>query len=421
MDSLPKPNAVYYDKPVHRNIIMNFDTNILCSCYDLNYYNFATAALIKARIIGNDKEFEELDVEVLLYFQLQIEFKQKVIISVEKFSAIPLKRQATIMADLNNNELTISEEWNIFTVPLPDFKKILVTLTIEENMIYTVKSTIVSYELFETYAFPHIIRSNFDTINAIGIDLGTTRCCAAVNRRNGIGTVALDNQGERLLPSYVAYDEKNVKFGRIVIDRLRDHSKASVFDSKRYIGKKFRDINIDNNCILKLVSTGNMPKNNNTNYYKMKYNEIYFEIESYSGKVLKRPEEVSADLLKRIKERAEEFQGTNLNEVVITVPAAFTEAQNEATYVAAKLAGWDLIRFLPEPVAAAFGYFIDRSIPNNSTVLLFDLGGGTLDVCIFKIQNNELVIISRSGDPNLGGRDFDNILIKYFRDKMKNP
>uniref|UniRef100_A0A914P7Z3 Hypoxia up-regulated protein 1 n=1 Tax=Panagrolaimus davidi TaxID=227884 RepID=A0A914P7Z3_9BILA len=85
---------------------------------------------------------------------------------------------------------------------------------------------------------------------------------------------------------------------------------------------------------------------------------------------------------------------------------------------AAKLAGWDEIELLPEPVAAAFAYFNEQTIPDNSNVLLFDLGGGTLDVCIFKIQNNLIEIISNTGDSKFGGRDFDTVLINYFKNAL---
>uniref|UniRef100_A0A914PBL1 Heat shock protein 70 n=1 Tax=Panagrolaimus davidi TaxID=227884 RepID=A0A914PBL1_9BILA len=230
---------------------------------------------------------------------------------------------------------------------------------------------------------------------AIGIDLGTSRCCAAVNRRSGIITVPLDNKGERLLPSFVAYDEAHVKCGQIVIDRLQHHANASVFDAKRIIGKELRNINVDSSWPFTLAEAENKVFSNDS-----------------------APEEVSSDLLKHIKSKAEGFQGDDLTQVIITVPVTFSEKQIRSTYMAAYLADWFMAYVIPEPVAATFAYFMNRPIPNAATILVFDLGGGTLDVCILKIYKGKLEILSRSGDPNLGGRDFDNLLIKYFTKKM---
>uniref|UniRef100_A0A914ZDJ3 Heat shock protein 70 n=1 Tax=Panagrolaimus superbus TaxID=310955 RepID=A0A914ZDJ3_9BILA len=268
--------------------------------------------------------------------------------------------------------------------------------------------------------FPKKVEISSDENDIIGIDLGTTRCCAAVNRQNGIETVALGNTGHRLLPSWVAFDEEKDKCGEIVVERLRNYSKSTVFDVKRIIGKTFDEIKIDTSWpfdILQLISIEPKIKFDISDDEK---DDEKFLIKFYSatGLAFKYPEEISAVLLKHIKEKSEEFQAKLLTDVVITVPAAFQQKQIQATYKAAKIAGWKNIHFLPEPVAAAFAYFIDRPIPNNSNLLLFDLGGGTLDVCIFKIQNDQLQIIDRSGDPNIGGRDFDNLLINYFEKKL---
>uniref|UniRef100_A0A914XSK4 Hypoxia up-regulated protein 1 n=1 Tax=Panagrolaimus superbus TaxID=310955 RepID=A0A914XSK4_9BILA len=123
-------------------------------------------------------------------------------------------------------------------------------------------------------------------------------------------------------------------------------------------------------------------------------------------------------LLAHIKHKICEFQAKNPTTIVITIPAAFTESQKEATLKAAKLAGFDKVNLLPEPVAASFAYFIDRPLQSNATILLFDLGGGTLDICIFKINNSQMQIISNTGDPSIGGRDFDLILFDYFNSEM---
>uniref|UniRef100_A0A914PTC3 Heat shock protein 70 n=1 Tax=Panagrolaimus davidi TaxID=227884 RepID=A0A914PTC3_9BILA len=253
------------------------------------------------------------------------------------------------------------------------------------------------------YHFPKIKNIDNGFLDAVGIDLGTTRCCAAVKRKNGIESIALENTGNRLLPSYVSFDEKHVKCGEIVINRMHFYAKSSVFDSKRIIGKLYKSIDADKSWQFSI-----------THYF----NRAKIGIISSDGETYKFPEEISAALLKHVKIKCEEIQGKELNETVITVPAMFDEIQNEATYAAALLAGWKEIHLLPEPVAAAFAYFIDKPIPSNSKLFLFDLGGGTLDICIFKITGEKLEIIGRSGDPYLGGRDFDNILIEYFREQL---
>uniref|UniRef100_A0AC35G1M3 Uncharacterized protein n=1 Tax=Panagrolaimus sp. PS1159 TaxID=55785 RepID=A0AC35G1M3_9BILA len=251
---------------------------------------------------------------------------------------------------------------------------------------------------------------NWDKIkdDAIGIDLGTTRCCCAVSRSKGvIETVALDNGGERLLPSFIGYDEKNVKCGQIVVDRINNYSKSTVFDVKRIIGRKFSNITVDPSWTFSLKSDND--------------DNPLIETTNHCGNLKTLlPSQVSAVLLKHIKTKSEEFQGKKLKNVVVTVPAVFSNQQCEKTIEAANLAEFDSVTLLPEPIAAAFSYFFDREIPNNSKMLLFDLGGGTLDVCVFKIFNDKINIISKSGDSEIGGRNFDNILFRYLKQKLEN-
>jgi molecular chaperone DnaK (HSP70) len=251
---------------------------------------------------------------------------------------------------------------------------------------------------------------NWDKIkdDAIGIDLGTTRCCCAVSRSKGaIETVALDNGGERLLPSFVGYDEKNVKCGQIVVDRINNYLHSTVFDVKRIIGRKFSDVTVDPNwtfCV----------KSDNDDNLLIETTNHYGNLITFS------PSQVSAVLLKHIKTKSEEFQGKKLKNVVVTVPAVFSDRQCEKTIEAANLAEFNSVTLLPEPVAAAFSYFFDREIPNNSKMLLFDLGGGTLDVCVFRILNDKINIVSKSGDSEIGGRNFDNVLFEYLKQKLEN-
>uniref|UniRef100_A0A914QKF5 Uncharacterized protein n=1 Tax=Panagrolaimus davidi TaxID=227884 RepID=A0A914QKF5_9BILA len=251
---------------------------------------------------------------------------------------------------------------------------------------------------------------NWDKIkdDAIGIDLGTTRCCCAVSRSKGvIEIVALENKIERLLPSFVGYDEKNVKCGQIVVNRINNCLNSTVFDVKRIIGRKFSNIVVDPSWTFSLKSDIND-------------NTLIKTTNHCGSSITLLPSQVSAVLLKHIKTKSEEFQGKKLKNVVVTVPAVFSDQQCEETIEAANLAEFDSVTLLPEPVAAAFSYFFDREIPNNSNMLLFDLGGGTLDVCIFKIIDDKIKTLSNSGDCQIGGRNFDNILFHYLKQKLEN-
>uniref|UniRef100_A0AC35FNP5 Heat shock protein 70 n=1 Tax=Panagrolaimus sp. PS1159 TaxID=55785 RepID=A0AC35FNP5_9BILA len=382
-------------------------------------------------------KFVDFDCETVLQSQILIKMEKKdlMIFNVcESLSSVKslnlnLNECGTKIQIIQNNK---SEEFS-----LPLFDSFMIRVKVDSNAIYSVNYINLSGNEYETqqvrpnetqplqkssssktttknslnalpqklYKFPKQIRTNNEKISAVGIDLGTSRCCVAVNRRNGIETVAIENEGGRQLPSYVSFDEPKVKCGQIVVDRLRNHGKSSVFDSKRLIGRDFTAIEVDKTWPFQVINS---------------MDKAIIKIESEVEEIRKTPEQIAAILLKHLKKIVEEFQGRKLQKAVITIPATFTQAQEEATHLAGILAGWDCVELLPEPIAASFAYFVDRPIPDLSTVLLFDLGGGTLDVCIFKIQNEKIQIISKSGDSNLGGRDFDNILINHFSQRLKN-
>uniref|UniRef100_A0A914PDD7 Uncharacterized protein n=1 Tax=Panagrolaimus davidi TaxID=227884 RepID=A0A914PDD7_9BILA len=158
---------------------------------------------------------------------------------------------------------------------------------------------------------------------AIGIDLGTTRCCVSVIRLNGIQTVALENTGGRLLPSYVSYNGGNVKCGQIVVDRLRYFPKSTIFDSKRIIGRNLNEIEIDSFWPFSLLEIDR---------------KLFLEVKKQNGQGCVTAEEVASELLKYMKAKTEVFQGTKLSKAVITVPAAYSETQKEATMKATKMA-----------------------------------------------------------------------------------
>uniref|UniRef100_A0AC34FDG4 Heat shock protein 70 n=1 Tax=Panagrolaimus sp. ES5 TaxID=591445 RepID=A0AC34FDG4_9BILA len=238
------------------------------------------------------------------------------------------------------------------------------------------------FDILKRYVFPKNISIADRKYDVVGIDLGTSFCCAAINRANGIDTIALGNIGERILPSYVSYDEENPKCGQVVINRLQNHAKSTVFDAKRIIGKNYTKIKKDESWCFEVVglNIAEMEQLNgkSENFEIVENDSCLIKSHSIEGEILKYPEEISAVLLKYIKQKSEEFQGKLLSEAVITVPAAFSESQRVATHDAALIA----------------------------------------DVCIFKVSNSKIQVISQSGDCNLGGRDFDNILIQYFKQKL---
>ena len=253
-----------------------------------------------------------------------------------------------------------------------------------------------------TYTIPTKRITNSD---AVGIDLGTSRCFAAVNRRDGVVTLALDNLGERQLPSYVSFKNEQPECGQIILNRLARDAKSTVFNFKQMIGRNFDEIEIDPIWHFKIINDGGKP---------------VLRIQSVTGDIQKTPEEVAAVLLKHIKEKVEQFQGRLLEKVVISVPTAFNEKQRSAIVTAAKMAGWRDVELLPQPIAAAFAYFVDRPIPIEFTMLIFDCGGANLDVCIMKVSHNNLHMLGSTGYSNLGGRDFDNLLFHHFADILKS-
>uniref|UniRef100_A0AC34F8P5 Uncharacterized protein n=1 Tax=Panagrolaimus sp. ES5 TaxID=591445 RepID=A0AC34F8P5_9BILA len=178
------------------------------------------------------------------------------------------------------------------------------------------------------------------------------------------------------------------------------HSQHAAFDVKRIIGKPYESIEIDPFWPFQVVKDNQNVKIKLLNFKK--------------SPVLLKPQEISSVLLKHMKKEAEEYKGEKLSEVVVTIPVAFNQSQIGATMEAAALAGWKSIHTLPEPIAACFAYASEDEIPKNSNVLIFDLGGGTVDICIVRIENDQLRILGSVGDLYLGGRNFDSLLMNHF-------
>src|SRR5687767_235584 len=221
---------------------------------------------------------------------------------------------------------------------------------------------------------------------AVGIDLGTTNSLVATVR-SGMATVLPDAHGRALLPSIVRYvDSRKVEVGYAAQARQADDPKNTIVSVKRFMGRGMNDVAHIENAPYDFVDAPGM-----------------VQIRTVAG--VKSPVEVSAEILRVLKERAELSLGGSLAGAVITVPAYFDEAQRQATKDAGRLAGLNVLRLLNEPTAAAIAYGLDNAA--EGTYAVYDLGGGTFDLSILKLSRGVFEVVATSGDSMLGGDDFD--------------
>lgn len=239
----------------------------------------------------------------------------------------------------------------------------------------------------------------------IGIDLGTTYSCVGV-WRNGRVEICPNEQGNRITPSYVAFLEDGQ---RLIGDAAKNQSSQNpsntIFDVKRLIGRKFNDASVQKDKSLfpyKLVSNGKGKPNV----------QIEYDNKNFS------PEEISGMVLRKMKETAETFLGTEVKRAVVTVPAYFNDAQRQATKDAGTIAGLKVERVINEPTAAAIAYGLDK-LDKEETILVFDLGGGTFDVTLLHIDNGVFEVKATSGNTHLGGEDFDQRMMDFFIAQFK--
>lgn len=227
---------------------------------------------------------------------------------------------------------------------------------------------------------------------AIGIDLGTTNSLVATVK-SGEATVLTDLNGAKLVPSMVNYGMDGLSIG-VSAQKLRIADSANTLVSiKRFMGRSFADLNSEI-----------------TYPYKFVANSGNIQISTRRG--VKDPVQVSADILQYLRSIAVEAMGEEPTGVVITVPAYFDDAQRQATKQAGELAGLNVLRLLNEPTAAAIAYGLDSK--NQGTFLIYDLGGGTLDVSILRLSKGVFEVLSVSGDTSLGGDDFDHRLFCHI-------
>jgi molecular chaperone HscA len=227
---------------------------------------------------------------------------------------------------------------------------------------------------------------------AVGIDLGTTHSLVA-SVRSGSAECLPDSSGRVILPSVVRYCETGVKnMGEDALACAETDPFNTVFSVKRLMGRGYHD-----------VENLNLP-------YRLKDSGGMVEIETHFG--TKSPVQVSADILRALRKRAEATLGGELVGAVITVPAYFDETQRQATKDAAQLAGLNVLRLINEPTAAALAYGLDQKVQGQ--FIVFDLGGGTFDVSILRLQAGVFEVLATGGDSALGGDDFDRAMADHF-------
>ncbi len=239
--------------------------------------------------------------------------------------------------------------------------------------------------------------NNINQKIVIGIDLGTTNSLVATVNSNQQAYILTDADNYQLIPSVVHYTKDDIIVGNQALSDHNQYSHDTIRSIKRLMGRTMSDtFIINNNCNYKFVPNDNI-----------------IEIETINGN--KTPIQISSDILKYLTKIVKLHFNNVPDAVVITVPAYFNETQRQATKLAASLAQLPLLRLLNEPTAAALAYGLDMA--QNGIFLIYDLGGGTLDVSILNLQNNVFEVLAVNGDTLLGGDDFDHRLYCYILEK----
>ncbi len=234
----------------------------------------------------------------------------------------------------------------------------------------------------------------------VGIDLGTTNSVIAVMEGDN-ATVIANNEGNRTTPSVVGYSKDGERLvGALAKRQAVMNPEHTVFSAKRFVGRKWGEVDEESKQVPYQMEKGDG-------------DVIRFNIQ---GKSIA-PEEISAQVLRKLVNDAESYLGETITDVVVTVPAYFNDSQRQATKDAGKIAGLNVLRIVNEPTAAALAYGLNKH--KDEKVLVFDLGGGTFDVSILDIGDNVVEVMSTSGDTHLGGDDFDMKLVDHIADQFK--
>ncbi len=236
----------------------------------------------------------------------------------------------------------------------------------------------------------------------IGIDLGTTNSCVSI--MDGTQPKVIENsEGARTTPSMVSFDEENTRLiGQPAKRQAVTNPENTLFAIKRLIGRPFNDPATKKDIEMVPFT---ITKGKNGDAYVKAINEEYS------------PAQISAFILQKMKETAEDYLGEKVEQAVITVPAYFNDAQRQATKDAGKIAGLEVLRIINEPTAAALSYGLEKK--EGKIIAVYDLGGGTFDISILEIGDGVFEVKSTNGDTFLGGEDFDTVLVNYLADEFK--
>jgi molecular chaperone DnaK len=234
----------------------------------------------------------------------------------------------------------------------------------------------------------------------IGIDLGTTNSCVAVMEGNEAVVIA-NSEGRRTTPSIVAFLENGErKVGDPAKRQAITNPQNTISSVKRFMGKKYSEVSSELKTISYQVEQGN----NDTPRVRI-------------GDRLYTPQEISAQILTKMKQTAEDYLGQTVTEAVITVPAYFNDAERQATKEAGQIAGLEVKRIINEPTAAALAYGVDKG-GKDMKIAVFDLGGGTFDVSVLELGDGVFEVKSTDGDTHLGGDDFDQVIINWLAEEF---
>ena len=234
----------------------------------------------------------------------------------------------------------------------------------------------------------------------IGIDLGTTYSCVGIFK-NGRVEIIPNELGNRITPSYVAFTDDEKLVGEAAKNQGAQNPTRTIYVVKRLIGRNYDDKEVQRDLKFlpyKVVSKSGKP---------------YVQVTTKDGDQKLSPEQVSAMVLIKMKEIAENYLGRTVGHAVITVPAYFNDAQRQATKDAGLISGLEVLRIINEPTAAAIAYGMDKK-SGEKNIVVFDLGGGTFDVSLLTIDNGVFEVIATAGDTHLGGEDFDQRVTDHF-------
>ena len=240
----------------------------------------------------------------------------------------------------------------------------------------------------------------------IGIDLGTTHSRVGIFK-DGQVEIIPNEFGNRMTPSYVAFTTQERLVGEAAQNQAILNPKNTLFDIKRLIGRNYSDstVQIEKEFLpFEIVNQTNKP---------------YVSVEYQGERKLFSPEEMTSMILAKMKNTAETYLGKTVQNAIVTVPAYFNDAQRQATINAGKIAGLSILRVINEPTAAAFAYGVDLEGEDEKNIMVFDLGGGSLDVSILACDMGVVEVLGTGGDTHLGGEDFDRRTMRYLLNKFE--